>query len=74
VYVSLALGGAAFSAPSPWARRYGWYDFSAKGPPPGLKEFPRFVADWVGDGIPGLIGFASDGLHATDLSLHLGPN
>jgi hypothetical protein len=71
VYVSAATG-SGFAAPTTWALRYG-FDDAATSAGTLPREFVRTVGDRNGDGIADLIGFAPDGLRATDLKTHIVP-
>jgi len=60
VYVSLNTG-TSFAAPTPWVAYFGtkaggWTNHSI---------YPRMLADVNGDGLPDIVGFASDGVYVT---------
>lgn len=59
VYISLNTG-TSFSAAAIWLMAYGtqqgWNDNS---------KYPRYLADMNGDGLPDVVGFASDGVYVS---------
>jgi hypothetical protein len=72
IYVSMGVGGTTFGPMQLWAIRYSASDaVLANGTALPMLEHPRGLGDFDGDGAADVFAFRADGMHTTDLSIHI---
>jgi hypothetical protein len=72
VYVATQIGATSFNTMDLWAIRYSATDaLLSDGTALPVVENVRGVADFDADGAADVYAFRADGLHATDLSIHI---